>query len=1117
MYDSATEAARTIENGPDLRQPAGPLSFAQELLWLMDRASPGTTVWNVSRAFRVRGHFDAAALGQALDALAARHETLRTVFVAADDGARAVVLLPGPVPLRHVDLSTLAGDDAQTEAMRLLRVAARTPFALSSEPLLRAMLITLGPQERIFSLDTHHIVSDGWSKSVTLRELSALYDGFAHGATAAALPALPLQFADYVAWERSDAHQAMLADDLTYWRERLAGIDPMVRLPLDRPRPATPTYDAATEVAELSQPLVDALRDLARGRGATLYMALVAGFATVLHRYSGQADVVIGSPSAGRTDADTENLIAFLANTLVLRTDFAGNPTFSELVGRVRETALDAYEHQAVPMEQLVLELQNEGGLAPAPLFAVVMTMEDTLPAELRFAGAEVEALESAAAKTKFDLTLLVRAQPEGLRLTLLYRTDLFEADTAAGMLGHLHTVLEAAIREPEQRVDVLPLLTPHEQRQLSAWNGTASVPAPFIPIHAQITAQAARVPHATAVVCGERRLTYAELCSAADAVQRRLGALGVTEGAPVGVYLERSAPAIVAMCGILQAGAAFVPLPPDAATERLARRLTEAGVTTVVTTAALRGALPPHLNIVTLDEPAATQRDDMRGDVRGEDLAARPARATMPDDLAYVLFTSGSTGIPKGVAVTHGNLTHYTRAICTRLGVTSEQPWHFATASSLGADLGHTAIFPALTSGGTLHLIPADIATDAARFAAYGRAQPIDVLKITPSHLDALLDGVNDDAVLPRRWLVVGGEACSWEVVRRVQSLGGCRVLNHYGPTETTVGATTFAVAHDDFGNAAPATVPIGRPFPGVRCYVLDSNDQQLPVGAEGELHIGGAGVACGYINRTELTAERFTRDRFTPEADARMYRTGDRVRRLRSGDLEFLGRRDDQVKIRGFRVELGEIESVLGAHPLVARCTVRLIPAASGDPRLAAYVVLRDAAPQRQAVERLQAWLEERLPDYMQPGSISVLDRLPLGPSGKLDVTALPDPEPSHHADSYVAPRTPTESVVAEVIAKALNLERVGVTDNFLTLGFQSILAIRALGTLSRRFGVRLALRVFFERPTIAQLAEVVDAEVRAADERELEKALALLGELPTSATQTSAAAMADAAERC
>ncbi|MBC5800009.1 MAG: amino acid adenylation domain-containing protein [Candidatus Eremiobacteraeota bacterium] len=1088
MHDTPARFTHVDDDSPRAPGAAGDLSFGQELLWLMDRASPGTTVWNVARAFRIRGSFDANALQQALDALAARQEALRTIFVAADDGPRALVLPPAPVPLQRVDLSALAPRAAAARAHELLRTSAETPFDLASVPLLRAMLITLGSNEYIFSLDTHHIVSDGWSKSVTLRELSALYDSFATGASAA-LPELPLQFGQYATAERSIAHRVSLAEDLAYWRQRLTGIDPTIRLPLDRKPAATPTYEAATAVTDLPQALVERLRDVAREHGATVYMGLFAAFATVLHRYSGQTEVVIGSPSAGRLDADTENLIGFFANTLVLRTSFAGDPTFAELLGRVRETVLDAFEHQAAPLEQLVLELQSDGSLAPAPLFGVVMTMEDTLPAELRFAGTEVEALPSVATKTKFDLTLLVREQSDGLRLTLLYRSDLFEADTAARLLAHVRTVLDGAAGDPERRVDRLRLLTADEQRQVSAWNSTGGAAEPFAPVHERIKAQAGRVPHATAVVCGERRLTYAELDAAAAAVARRLPQSGVVHGAPVGVYLERSLEAIVAMCGIMQAGAAFVPLPPDAASERLERRLGESGITVVVTTPALRSALPPQVTVVTLG-------DEIEKDAARERHVGVQLKQTTPDDVAYVLFTSGSTGVPKGVVVSHGNLANYTQAIQARMGVSGDQPWQFATVSSLGADLGHTAIFPALTSGGTLHLIPANIAVDAAHFAAYARAHPIDVLKITPSHLEALLAGETAAGLLPRRWLVVGGEACSWKLVSHVQSLSACRILNHYGPSETTVGATTFVVDNDAPERAWTATVPIGSPLPGVRCYVLDQNAEQLPVGVEGELSIGGAGVARGYVNRPELTAQRFLPDPFANEAGARMYRTGDRVRRLRSGALEFLGRLDDQVKIRGFRVELGEIENVLQAHELVQRCAVRFTRPPHAPARLDAYVVLRDEADDSGALPRLREWLRARLPEYMLPDALIVLDRLPLSANGKLDTAALPDPEQgAEGAAAFTQPRTPTEATVAEVIAKVLNLERVSVTANLLQLGFQSILAIRALGTLSRRLGVRIPLRSFFEGPTVGQLAAAVDAEVMRSDDRELEKALALL----------------------
>ncbi|MDQ2908690.1 MAG: condensation domain-containing protein, partial [Candidatus Eremiobacteraeota bacterium] len=537
------------------------LSYGQELLWLLDRASGASTAWNVSRAFRLRGALDGAALQAALDALAARHDTLRSLFLATQDGPRQQVLPPASVPIRRVDLGGLNRAEREAEAARLVAAAADMPFDLSRDVALRVMLVKLAADEHILVIDSHHIVSDGWSKSILLTELSALYGGHRNG-TPVSLPPLPIAFSDYAAWERSAEHQASLSAGLAYWRKALDGLPPQLQLPIDRPRPVAPTYDAARSTSILPPPLVDGVDKLARQHGATRYMALLTTFAIVLHRYGNQDDVVIGSPSAGRLHEETEQLIGFFANTLVLRVRFAGDPSFAELLERVRETCLDAYGFADVPLEKLVLELAKERELRTTPLFNVVMTMEDTLPAQLHFAGLEVTALESAATKTKFDLTLLIGEQPQGLRLTLLYRTDLFEPATADRVLAHLRTVLEAAVRNPEQPTRDLPLLTPAEEAQLAAWNDTAPEGATvFVPVHETIARQARRVPAATALVCAERRLTYRELRRASAALQRRLRGAGIGSGAMVGLFLERSIEAIVALLGILQTGAAYVPL----------------------------------------------------------------------------------------------------------------------------------------------------------------------------------------------------------------------------------------------------------------------------------------------------------------------------------------------------------------------------------------------------------------------------------------------------------------------------------------------------------------------------------------------------------------------------
>ncbi len=1031
-------------------RPAGeatPLSFAQEVLWLLDRATPGLIAYNSSGAIRLRGALDVAALEYALDAVVARHEALRTRLVSRGEHAEQVVDAPARAGL----IVEAAASDI--EAAAALRRHARKPFDVEKEHLFQPVLVRLSDDDAILLLQTHHIVSDAWSYGVLVAELSALYNARRAGRDAV-LAAPPIQFGDYAAWERRELAGERLHERLSYWRDALLPSAPDLVLPTDRPRSTAPAFEGGRAQVMLPASQLQRLKQLANGEGATLYMVLLAAFHTLLHRWSGQDDLVTGSAIAGRTRRETENVIGYFSAALPFRTRFREGESFRSLLARVKTTVLGTLEHQDVPSEALVHELRAKGRPGHTPLFQVVLTMQENQGGVLQLDGLAAEPYEIEAGTTKFELTLLPTERAEGLELLLWYRSDLYEQATADRLLEHLRTLLDGIAANPDADIDRLPMLSAAEERQLAAWNNTARTLGEPATIATLVQRAALRSPSSPAIVAGDVTLSWGELSTRANQLARHLQAKGVGPDVMVGLCMERTADLMVGMMGILAAGGAYVPLVPDQPAARLAQQLAESGASVVVTTAAHRALLPAGLSVVQLD----TDRAQLDAHP-----ATAPASATAPENLAYVLFTSGSTGTPKGVAVSNTNLVHYVRAIAATLGVQLDgggEPLSFATVSTLAADLGHTSVFTALASGGALHVLPHDVLMDASRYQAYMASHQVDVLKITPSHLQALAGPEFKAEHLPRKWLVVGGEACPWALVDRVRASAPCRVLNHYGPTETTVGACTFEPGVTDVATWQPGSVPIGKPLANVTTHVLDARQELLPVGVPGELWIGGAGVARGYLRREELTRERFVEVR-----GERLYRTGDRVRRLPTGDLEFLGRLDQQVKVRGHRVELGEIESVL-----VRNQSVRQAALALHSDELVAHVVINSSTPIDDAA--LVAHLAAELPAYMIPALWVRHDALPLNANGKVDRNALPAPTRQEEAAGHTAPRTDGEQKLAALWAEVLKKDGIGVHDNFFALGGHSLLAIRLLGRIAKTFGRRLSLRALFEHPTSCEL---------------------------------------------
>ncbi len=1037
-----------------------PCSFAQERLWLLDRMHGAGAAYNLHTMIRTPGRIDVPAVERAVGELVRRHEALRTVF-AEQDGAPVQVILP----FTGFTLPIVEMPGADEAALR--RFAAdetAVPFDLATGPLMRGMLLRLAPDDHVLLLVMHHIVSDGWSMGVISVEVAELYEAFRNGRPSP-LPEPGFQYADYAVQQRERMRGDVLDKQLAYWRERLADAPALLELPLDRPRPAVQTYHGAARPISLSRPALERLEDLARAEGATLHMVLSACFQVLLSKYAGTEDVVLGSPVAGRSRRELEKLIGFFVNTVVLRTDLSGDPAFREVLRRVRATALGAYAHQELPFERLVAELRPERSLRHTPLFQVIFALEAIHATDEELAGdMDAMPLDPETGTSKFDLTLALNIRDEGLGGVMEYATDLFDPETIDRMIAHLQRVMERVGVDPDVRMSALDLAGPDERRRVvQEWNRTAAPYPADASIPMLFEAEAARAPEALAVAYGDASLTYGALNARANRLAHHLVRAGVRPESRVAVCLERGVEMVVAMLAVLKAGAAYVPLEPGYPAERLSFMLADSGVEVLLTEDGLRDALPVRAGVavISVDGDAARiaeERDD------------NPRIGTGPLGLAQVIYTSGSTGTPKGVGIEHRGIIRVVRETDVVRITPADRVSQTATAAFDGATF---EVWSALLNGAALVGIHKDVALEPARLAETIRAERLTVLFLTTALFNQAAREL-PDAFAGLRAVFFGGEAADADAVRRVLRAGGPeRLVNGYGPTENTVFSTVHTVREVAEG---ATSVPIGRPVSNSTAYVLGGAGEPLPVGLPGELFVGGEGVARGYLGRPALTAERFVPDPFAAQPGARMYRTGDRARWLRDGTLEFLGRLDGQVKIRGFRIETGEIEAALRTHDAVTDCVVvaRVDPGDNhdgGERRLVAYVVAGDAD-----ADGLRAHLRRTLPDYMVPGAFVLLERLPLTPNGKLDRRALP--EPDYAAGEYVAPRTPVEEMLAGIWAAVLGVERVGAEANFFELGGHSLLATRVISRIRAAFGVEPTVRTMFEAPTLAQLAQEVEA---------------------------------------
>jgi amino acid adenylation domain-containing protein len=1076
---SRPEIPRRASSGP------APLSFGQQRLWFLRQLEPANTAYNLTEAVRLRGRLDTAALERALAAITRRHEVLRTVYapVEGTDGEpRQVVQPPAPVPLQRIRLDGLPEPVREPEAARIAGAATAQPFDLARGPVFRATLVELDRDDHLLLLFLHHIATDGWSMGLLVRELILLYGAESAGAPAP-LPELPLQYADFATWQRAWLQGETLEDQLRYWRERLAGAPTRLDLPVDRPWRAVQSSRGDHAPLFLGEGTAAALRDLAREHGATLFMVLASGLAALLHRITGEDDLLVGTPASGRVRPELEKLIGFFVNTLVLRADLSGDPGISALLARIKETVLGADAHQDLPFERLIDALELPRDLSRSPLFQVMLAFQNLPSVEERPGTLDVRPFFFPKHQAQFELSVSLMDTPGGLHGALEYRTELFEATTARRLARQLETLLAGIARSPASPVSQLPLLSPAEEQQLvHEWNDTTTAYAwrrERCGLHHLIEAQAARTPGAVAASCAGKTLAYAELDARANRLARHLRSLGCGPEARVAVALERSLELLAALLGILKSGAAYVPLDPDHPRERLDLMLADARPAVLLTQEHLRPGLP-ETNIPIL----ALHPDGRESLGFEEDPLDEPA-----DDLqlAYVIYTSGSTGRPKGAMVHHAGIRN--RLLWMQEAFQLSPADTVLQKTPYSFDVSVWEFFWPLLAGARVAFALPGEHRDPAALAARIAAEGVTVLHFVPSMLQLFLEEPGIARCRSLRRVVASGEALTPELVRRFhQRLPGAALENLYGPTEASVDVTFQPCPPDEMGRA----VPVGRPIANTRIHLMDRGGRPVPIGVAGELWVGGVNVGRGYLGRPDLTAERFVPDALgARQVDlngapgARLYRTGDLARHRPDGTIEYLGRIDHQVKLHGVRIELGEIESALLRHPGVREAAVA-VREDRGVRRLVGYVVSAGSAAAATADE-LRRFLLERLPEAMVPSLYVGLDALPLSPNGKLDRKALPEPDPAsaRGETSFVAPETPAETAMARIWSELLDVPRVGLLDNFFSLGGDSILSIRVLAQ-ARDQGLSMTLQQIFRYQTLGELARAVElGDGEAADE--------------------------------